>query len=186
MRKNLLALAFLALVASPCLAGHPHFDGHLFGDDDISYEIEDGAVVIEHEGRGGDETVRLTRDGELFIDDERIELDRSQRRLVSEFYEDSETLEAAATAVGMEGARIGVEGVRVAIRALAKVVKLLDDDYDSEDLEREIEAETEGLELKADALEEKAEVIEEMADELEDLADQLRESVPELDDLGWF
>ena len=98
---------------------HSHF---LDWDDHTNFEIDDGSVVITHKERGEPRsTVEITEDHELYVDDERIDLDPKQQALVDRFYDDSMELADQAMRIGAEGAKIGLEGARLGADAVAGV-----------------------------------------------------------------
>lgn len=163
-----------------------HFN-HWCWDDDISFDLDDGSIIIKHDGRRRDRsTVEFTKDYELYIDGERIDLNEEQQLLVREFHEQGMDIVDQAKEIGWEGAKVGIEGAKLGLRAIGCLFKLLSPNYDADDMEEEIERAAEKIEAKAEILEEKAEVIEEMAEELEDIVDDLRDEIPELGRLRWF
>lgn len=198
MMKTALILLIAGLItigsAGNTQAGHKYrgnIDIHQQGlghwDDDISFDLDDGSIIIIEERRHRDRsTVEFTDDYELYINDERIDLDRRQKALVKEFHQQGMEIVDYAKDIGWEGAKIGVEGAKLGMRAIACLFKLLSSDYDSDDMEYEMERAAEKIEAKAEILEEKAEFIEELVEELEDIADDLRDNIPELDRLRWF
>lgn len=157
---------------------------HLFDEDDVDVKIEDGSLLIINEDE--DQTVEITEEYELYIDDRHIETNEEQQELIAVYYNRMINITEFAKMLGIEGAKIGVSGVKLGFTAIAKVVKLLSEDYDEDDLEEDMEREAEKIEKKAELLERKADRIEEMADELEDLHYELRRSIPELRALDWF
>ncbi|HUV35765.1 MAG TPA: hypothetical protein VMX58_02370 [Patescibacteria group bacterium] len=192
MKTLSLVFSFL-LVAFLCTDGlcHEHsrvscgkHGWDLFDTDEVSVEIEDGSLLIINEDE--DQTVEITGEYELSIDDRHIETDEKQQVLIAEYYNRMVNITEYARLLGIEGAKVGASGVKLGITAIAKVVKLLSEDYDENDLEKDMEREAEKLEKKAELLERKAERIEEMAEELEDLHYELRRSIPALKDLEWF
>jgi len=194
-RAFVLLTVFLAVgLVSSAFAGH-HNDlnisvrgNHIFEyDDNTWFDLEDGSVIITHKERGEPRsTVEITDAYELYIDDERINLDPDQQALVKEFHVQSVEIVDFAKVIGLEGAKIGVEGAKLGAKAVGSLFKLLLPGYDTDDYENEIEHEAEKIEAKAEILEDKAEVIEEMVDELDDLARDMRSEIPELRKLRWF
>lgn len=190
---KVLAISVLALLlfVAPPAASHckdrihgitVQHDGHLDG---VSIDLDDGSIILTHEGRRR-ETVEITEDYELYINDERIDLDEDQQMLVAEYYELGMDIVAYAKRIGWEGAKIGVSGAKLGLKAVGNVFKLIFTSYDTEDFEREMEREAARLEARAEILEEKAEVIEDMAEELEDIAYEMNREIPELRELDWF
>lgn len=156
-------------------------------DDDISFDLDDGTLIITHERNRRDRSVvEFTEDYELYIDGDKIRLNDDQRELVGEFYKQSMDIVDYAKEIGLEGAKIGVEGAKLGMRAIGCLFKLLSSDYDSDDMEDEMERAAENIEEQAEILEEKAEYIEDMVYDLDDIAYDLRNEIPELDRLDWF
>jgi len=197
MRILLIAMvAGLILLgsATTCLAGRHysrtitvHNEHFRDWDDDISFDLDDGTLIITHERRDRDRsTVEFTEDYRLFIDGDQIDLNDEQQALVKEFYDQSMDIVDYAKEIGWEGARVGLEGAKLGLKAVGCLFKLLSPNYDSDDMEDEIERAAEKIEIKAERLEEKAEFIEELVEDLEYIADDLRDKIPELDRLRWF
>jgi hypothetical protein len=197
MRKVVtLALSALlcVIVVGDVHAGHRHEmnvsmrGNHVFEfDDNTWFDLDDGSVVITHKERGEPRsTVEITGSYELYIDDERINLNSEQQDLVREFYGQSVEIVDFAKVLGLEGAKIGVDGAKLGAKAVGSLFKLLLPDYDTDDYEYEIEHEAKQIEHKAKILEEKANEIEDMSDELDDLARDMRSEIPELRQLRWF
>lgn len=156
-------------------------------DDDISFDLDDGSIIIEYDGGRRDRsTVEFTDEYELYIDGERIDLNEEQQLRVREFHEQGMDIVDYAKEIGWEGAKVGLEGAKLGLRAIGCLFKLLSPNYDADDMEDEIERAAEKIEARAEILEEKAEIIEEMVEELEDISDDLRDEVPELRRLRWF
>ena len=155
------------------------FDSHNFTLDNVDIDIHDGTLVMVYE-EYDDAKIEITRDFELYIDNEKIKLDNHQQKLVENYYLTMMKIIDDAKYIGLRGAEVGVEGAKIGLKAVAGVFKLLSDDYDSEDLEREMEAETEELEIEAEKLEELGEELEEEAEKLERLHDQMIQDIPEL------
>ncbi|MEE8577157.1 MAG: hypothetical protein V3T31_07860 [candidate division Zixibacteria bacterium] len=159
-----------------------HHEGHL---NNVSIDIDDGVIILTHDGRRR-ETVEITEDYELYVNDEKIDLDEDQQVLVTEYYELGMDIVACAKRIGWEGAKIGVSGAKLGLNAVGNVFKLIFTNYDTDDFEREMEREAARLEARAEVLEEKAEVIEDMAIELEDIAYDMNREIPQLRALDWF
>lgn len=164
--------------------GHTHL---LEWDDNTSFDVHDGSVLITHKEPGEPKSVvEITESHELYIDDEKIDLDSGQRAAVAEFHDQCMDMVDYAKAIGLEGARIGVEGAKLGAKAVGSLFKLLLPDYDSDDYEAEMEHAAGKIEAKAKRLEARAEEIEHMADDLDRTADDLRDAIPELRRLRWF
>jgi hypothetical protein len=153
--------------------------------DGVKYEIEDGSIFISHDDLRHDR-IEITRDGELYINDGFVKLDRKQQRLVEAYYDLTTEIVSQAKSLGHEGARVGIEGAKLGLKAVGGVFKMMFTSYDGDDLEKDMEWEAERLERKAEHLEEKADDIEELADELEWTVEKMRETIPELSELDWF
>jgi hypothetical protein len=184
-------MAFLAMLVSP-VSADPHQDCEFFlGDlnkwhmDGVKYEIEDGSLFISHRGLRHDR-VEITEDGRLYINDESVELDRKQQRLVATYYDLTMDIVSQAKNLGHEGARVGMEGAKLGLKAVGGVFKMMLTSYDGDDLDRDMEWEAEKLEKKAKRLEEKAEDIEELAEDLERIVEEMNETIPEIGELDWF
>jgi len=200
MKKLVMALLVAGLVAglaSSTFSGYRHdhsrhvitvHNNHMLDwDDDTWFDLDGRTIVISHKERGEPRSVvEITDDYELYIDGERVELNREQQALVREFHEHCMDIVDYAKRIGWEGAKIGVEGAKLGVKAVGCLFKLLLPGYDTDDFEDEIERHAERLEAKAEVLEEKAELIEEMVDDLEDIARDMRRDIPELRALRWF
>ena len=164
-----------------------HEDHGDFWDEDTSFDIDDGTIIITHEYfRGEIDVVEITDDYQLIINDEAVELTPDQKEMVKEFHVRSMEVVDMAKQLGWKGAKIGVEGAKLGLRAVACLFKLMLPDYDTDDYEEEIEREAESIEDQAELLEEDAEEIESMIDDLRELAYDMRDKIPAVDDLGWF
>lgn len=145
----------------------------------------DGDVLVVEGGRHS-ETVEITPDLELYVDGERVETGKQERKLLRAYYDQADEIVGVAEALGREGAKLGARGAAVGVRAVARVLRLLDKDYDAEDLEADIEAETESIEIDAEKIERAGEELEEQIGDLRGIGDRLQERVPELEELDWF
>ncbi|HSG28913.1 MAG TPA: DUF2884 family protein [Candidatus Krumholzibacterium sp.] len=186
LRTALVVFVLMALAGSADAhkIGAGKFENDLFRGDDISIDFDDDVLYIECEDEDG--LVEINDDYELFVNGDRIKLDKDQQKLVKKYYDDFEDIMDLATEMGLEGARIGAKGAKLGLVAVAKVIKLLSEDYDSDDLEDEMEKEADKLEKEAEKLEELGEKLEDIADDFERTHKKLRRNVKELDDLGWF
>ena len=153
--------------------------------DDINIDIDDGSVILEEEG-GDYNTVEITEEYELFVNDRQVKLDQDQQELVKEFHVLVTDIVSEGKSLGWEGAKIGVSGAKLGMKAIGRIFKMLFTDYDEDDFERDMERDAEVLEARAEKLEDRAEVIEDMADDLDYVAKELFEAVPELRELEWF
>ena len=184
-------LALLALLMSPVSAdGHQEcpfsvMDLNKWHMDGVEYEIEDGSIFISHHDQRYDR-VEITENGQLYINDEFIKLNREQQRLVATYYDLTMDIVSLAKDLGHEGAMVGIEGAKLGLKAVGGVFKMMFTSYDGDDLDQDMEWEAERLERKAERLEEKAKEIEELAEELEWTVEGMDETIPELRELGWF
>jgi hypothetical protein len=153
--------------------------------DGVQYEIDNGSIFISHRGLRHDR-VEIKEEGQLYINDELVKLDREQQGLVATYYDLTTDIVSRPKNVGQEGATVGMEGAKLALKAVGGVLKMAFTSYDGDDLEQDVEWEDEKLERRAVRLEEKAEDIEELAEDLERVAEEMNETIPELRELGWF
>jgi hypothetical protein len=164
-----------------------HDDNGDFWDEDTSFDLDDGTIIISHEYYKGDfDVVEITDDYKLIINDEEVELTPDQRELVKEFHVKSMEVVDMAKQLGWKGAKIGVEGAKLGVKAVACLFKLMLSEYDTDDYEAEMEREADAIEEQAELLEEEAEEIEWMVDDLRELAYDMRDKIPAVDNLGWF
>jgi len=182
------ATAFLPATASAEKEIHIRHDcdgSNLFrGGEDVDLEIECGSLIFTYEKN--DETVKMTEDGDLFVNGDPVSLSRGERARVEEYYTAFSGIIEDAKQIGIDGAKIGVKGASLGLSALVGAMLLLADDYDSEDLEEELDRKGEKIERMAKRLEKRADRLEARAERLEGLHKSLRRSIDELDDLGWF
>jgi len=186
-----ILVTVLAFLVSP-VSAHGHEDCPFFmmdlnkwHMDGVKYEIDDGSLFISHRGHRHDR-VEITEDGRLYINDESVDLNRKQQRLVATYYELTMDIVSQAKDLGHEGARVGIEGAKLGLKAVGGVFKMMFTSYDGDDLDQDMEWEAERLERKAKRLEEKAEDIEELAEDLERIVEEMKETIPEIGELGWF
>lgn len=161
---------------------HVENDGHLNG---VDIDLEDGSIILTHRGRHY-ETVEITQDYELYVNDSRVDLNEDQQELVVAYYDLGMEIIDYAKELGWEGAKIGASGAKLGLKAIGSIFKLIFTGYDTDDLERDLERDAEKIEARAERLEKRAEKIEDMAYELEDLAWEMNREIPELDELDWF
>ncbi|MBN2070600.1 MAG: hypothetical protein JW814_04000 [Candidatus Krumholzibacteriota bacterium] len=190
MKRLLIVSAVIGLLFLPATqnAGAATFQGDCdddpFRGEDISIDIEDGVMIIECEEN--DDTIEITDDQKLYINGKLVKTNRSQERLLGDYYDQFEDITEYATEIGIEGAKIGVKGAEIGLKAVANLVKLVLEDYDSDDLERDMDRESDKIERAAKKLEKKAEKLEEVAEDFKKTHRKLRRSIEELDDLHWF
>jgi hypothetical protein len=200
MKKNYtLAIFLMLIIPTMLLPGsstyggdhktkvyHANFaDNDQWGKADLEIDVEGGSIIITEEGKDYPR-VEITDDYKLFINDERIELDKYQEMLVRDFHVQFFEMVDYGKFLGIEGAKIGLSGAKLGIKAIGRLLKMLFTDYNEDDFERDMEDDADKLEARADELEKKAEVIEDMADELERIAEEMVDEIPALAKLGWL
>lgn len=153
---------------------------HCIEDADI--DIENETITIHDE----DYTVKINSKYELYVNDEYIETNAEQQKLVEEYHDTIFEIIDRAKEIGKQGAKLGIDGAKIGLKAIVGVFKLMRDDYDSEDLEEELEMKAEELEEKAEELEKEAEDLEYLADNLEELHADLKDEIPELEEIESF
>lgn len=154
-------------------------------DDDTYLEIEDGSIIIMHDN-WRDEEIKITADGQLFINDEKIEITSEQQELLKNYHEAVVELIEQSEEIALKGAAVGAKGAALGIKAASNALALAFSNQDDNKLEREIEEEAAKIEAEADKLEEEGKAVEEKADKLDKLTDELKDKIDALDDLGWF
>jgi chromosome segregation ATPase len=189
-----LTLLFVSLLVFPAF-GITHDRDHdcdwdddgFLKDCDVDWCEDTNTLIIEYED-DEDQVVKITKKYELFVNDEKVKLDRKQKGLVKDYYKHMKKLHVMVDEIGEEAARIGEWGGKVAAEAIRKVCeRILDDDEDKiEELERAIEAEVEEIERAAEKIEAKAEKLEVVAKNLKNLHYEMKGAVPELEELEWF
>lgn len=192
-----LLVALLLFSATTVMAGRKSYSSHRQNHEfsladlskcrinDMTIEMDDTDIYMTHDEFIEDE-VMLNEKHELFVNDEKIVLNEDQLALVSEFYDTVFDIKDEAKKIGWEGAKLGIDGAKIGLKAIGGVLKMIFTSYDEDDLERDMEAATDKIELKANRLEKKAEVIEEMAYDIEDMSFEMFETIPALEELGWF
>lgn len=184
-----VALATLVFTA-PLACAHRHgcerenHGNNLFRSEDVSVELEGGSILYSH--AHGESTVEITHACELIVDGRAVRLNRTQQRLVEDYYDTFQCIVGEGKEIGIEAAKIGADGARLGIAAAAGAFKLLSSDYDSDDLDRDIGCKKARIEQKAARLEERAARLKRDAHNLQDMHEQLRCDIKELNDLGWF
>ena len=184
--KSFYLLIFtLSLIISQQLQAKDTRDYNIKIIDNIKFETNGRSLVLINK-HDSDEYIEITRNADLCIDNENVELSSSQRRLVQRYYDTYYELTEEAEKIGRESAKIGLAGVKVGAKAAAKAVRVILSDEDVDDFEEEIEADKEVIEELAEELEEHVDKIEYMAQEFEDLHHQMQHEIPALNDLHWF
>jgi DNA repair exonuclease SbcCD ATPase subunit len=151
----------------------------------VDIDIDNDVIVFTCE-YDHDLWVEITPDYDLYVNGERIQLNRRQQQMVTEYYDNFMEIIEQAKVIGKEGAKIGMEGAKIGLAAAGAALKMLACDYDSDDLEEEISDDVEELEERAEELEEMAEELEDRADEFEDLHYSMKREIRALDKLDWF
>jgi len=154
-------------------------------ENNFSMKVKNGDLICENNDSNR-ESIKITEDFDLYVNNRKIKLNQQQRRLTEAYYDQSMRLINKAVDIGFEGGEIGVEGAKLGMKAIASVFKMLSPNYDSDDLERDIEHAAHKIEIKAELLEEKAEGIEAMADDLENQREEMKNHIEELNEIHWF
>jgi len=153
-------------------------------DDEIKVYFKHKDLYITHEDEW-DEVV-ITREGELFINDDEIKISKKAQKYMHEYYELADASHDKIRDIAKAGAKIGVHGATIGLKAVINVVRLISPTYDGDDLERDMEEEAEKIEKKGEDIEKEAEELEEIMEHIDDVHADLRGAVPELQDLHWF
>ena len=186
--KKRMSLVVLALVLFAALTMSVQAHKVCRHDDDWTFknkhiEFEDGTLTIENEDE--DWIVEITDDYDLYVNGDRVKVDRKQKKLLRRDYRDYEDIEEMAAEIGEEAAKIGVAGAKIGVAAAACVAKIFLEDFDC-DIDIDIDIDEDELEKMTDKLQKKADKIEDKADDLEKTHRKLRKSIPELGDLEDF
>ncbi len=194
MKAKIIGLVALALLIAAPVSAHSHRHNHntinfrtfhSWETNNASWRLRDGDIIISNlDGR--DQTVRVTEEGALYVNDEPVKLTAEQQTQMKEFRDLTYEVTDDARAIAKEGVRIGLKGARLGLKAVGGVVKMLLTNYTEDDLDRDLDAEAAKLDVWADALEKKADLIEEKVDRVEALGEQLKAEIPELNQLDWL
>ncbi len=90
--------------------------------------------------------VEITQSYQLYINGYKIDLSRSERKLVAKYYNQFFDIIDFAKDLGHDGAMLGVAGAKIGVQAAAEVLKAVFSEYEIDDLEEELEIESEKLE----------------------------------------
>lgn len=153
--------------------------------DHVDVDFDNDDLVLQDQ-EGDYNTVKITREYELYINEEYIRTNKKQKKILREYYRHFAKIVHEAEKIGIEGAKLGVKGAAIGIEAATGVLEVIFTDYDAEELEKRLEEKAERLETKAEKLEDKAHYLEDLADELEDIHFKLKDSIDELRHLDWF
>ncbi|RPH99409.1 MAG: hypothetical protein EHM72_11040 [Calditrichaeota bacterium] len=152
--------------------------------EDIKIFIKHNDLIICHQD--SDDEVAISDEGELYINDKRIDTNRKQEKLLLEYHDLGVATFDKAEEIAKEAMKVGLKGAELGLKAVTGVFRMLLPEYSSEDFERDMEKEGEKIETKAQVLEDKAEIMEKLVEEMQELHEQVGDSVPELDELSWF
>ena len=187
--KKLLLVTILSMMTISVLFAHEEtvfgdFNGMAFDLSEKKFKFDDNDLFIyDKHDKKGDE-VLITAKYDLYINHEKIRVDRKTSKLLKIYYNNVWEVREEAFAIGIEGAKIGLSGAKLGLTAVISLPLLLFGDED--EFEERMEEAGEELERKGEELERQGEKLEDKADDLEDLEDELRDRVEELDDLFWF
>ena len=188
MNKNLLIsflLSISIIISFSHAAETTKHDDYAFLDR-IRINIEDDVLILS-DRYDDNETVEITPSYQLYVNGEKVDLTRRQRKLIAQYYHKYFELLDYAVEIGREGAKIGKIGAEIGIKAAAGIIKAIFlTEFKLEDLEDDVEWDTDNLEELIEHLEEKAHEIEELAEEFDELHSELRYKIDALNDLGWF
>ena len=198
---RILVALLLAVLVLP-LAADENQTVHFDDNDDVRIEWNDmrkkivledrvwvyrkhGDLYIEEKDNEFNQVI-ITRDNELLINDQPVELDNEAAELTREYFDLAEFSLRQVNEIAERGAKIGLHGAAIGIKAVAGVFRLLSPFYNSDDLERDMERESEAIEKKGEEIELEAEKLEESIDHIKDIHTEIKETVPELAELEWF
>jgi len=147
------------------------------------YKAKHNSFKIFQSGNRGSNTIIITKDGKLSIDDNEVQLPEKSKILVKEYYSQLLEIRNIALKIGKEGGEIGLSGAVLGLKAIIKLPLLFlgEDKY-----EEAIEHEAEKLEAKSEKLELKADELEKYVEQLEIIENKLTMKVPELRDIEWL
>jgi hypothetical protein len=191
--RMLPILAAALLAAAVCfpanVSAHRHCHGYcccddLLRGDDVEISMDDGCITFTDEETG--ETVLITEECELKVNDCGVRLDHDQQMLVERYYDCFSGLTEDAIDLAKDAAKVGVAGAKLGVCAMLGALKLLSPDYDSDDLQADLEIRGDKIERKAQRLEERGTRLERRAESLKSLHGKLRHEIRELDELEWF
>ena len=191
LRKISFAIVLLLVFSGSAHAQEKEYTVRSFpkiclgGEDDLNMRIRRGNIYLTSKYYD-DEVVKITRDYDLYVNRQEINLNDQQRKLTRQYYRESMKIVKMAKKIGWEGAKVGIEGAKLGVKAIAGVFRLLSPHYDSDDLERDMETEAKKIEAKAEKLEKRAERIEDAADDMEDIRYDMKREIKELRRLRWF
>lgn len=153
--------------------------------ENFNIDVQGSTVVIRHFGPEG-AVIEISKDGDLFIDQEEIKTDRQSRKLLQDYNHIMRSLISSAEKIGWEAIKIGGKGAELGLEAVSGILTALCTDLDIDDLEDHLEKKARKIESEANKLEEKARKLEEQASKLEEVHEQLKDRIVELEELEWF
>jgi len=193
MNKLFVTIALLNFAAIPLFAHDveikfedPGLRLKIEYDDEYEVYKKHNDIIIESEDDEDDGEVAISEKGELWVNGDKVRVNRRQRDLLLEYHDLATSLLDKAEDIGEEGVKIGLKGAELGFKAASGVFKILLPGYTSKDFEKDMERAADKIEKKADKLEEKADALEAMSDTLQEIHDDLRQEIDELDELGWF
>jgi hypothetical protein len=179
--------AALIFSTNACAIEHRHWEcgqDRLFRGDDVNVSIDNGCITFTDEESC--ESVQITDDYNLVVNERIVHLDRHQQRLVETYHSRFSSLTDDAIELAKDAVKIGLDGAKLGAFAVLGVLRLLSSDYDSDDLEADLGHKGSKIEQKAERLERRGERLEKRAQSLERLHRELRKSIRELNELEWF
>lgn len=185
MKKALLILGVLLLFVAVQAAEPEPASWSCHWDQNLSVNLEDDLLVFSSDDNPA-ETVKMDAEGHLWINGEEIALNRSERKMVAEYYEMMSLLVLEATEVGLEGAKVGLHGAKLALSALGEILEAAVTEKEMKEAEAAIEKRSREVEKRAEKIEKRAGKLEAMAEKLEKKHEKLKNEVKELERLSWF
>lgn len=185
----LVLFAALPFLSASAEGGHRHAANscrtHFNIHDRVELSFSRGSVFIEPKEERG-ESVEITEDGRLFVNDDEVNLNPDQHELTHEYHERAESVWREVKHIAADGVEVGLEGASLGLKAVGGVFHMILPGYDSDDFDRDMEEAEAKLEAKSQRLEDKAGRLEGRIDELEEVHDSMKQAIPELDGLDWF
>jgi len=193
MTKLVLPIALLTFAAIPLFAHDvevkfedPGLRLKIEYDDEYNVYKKHDDIIVESEDDDDDGDVVISAKGELWVNGDKVRVNRRQRELLLEYHDLATSLLDKAEDIGEEGVKIGLKGAELGIRAASGVFRILLPGYTAKDFENDMEKAADKIEKKADKLEAKADALEAMSDTLLDIHHDLRQEIDELQELDWF
>lgn len=162
MKANILLASVMMLIlilSPPTVARVSESDsGTIINTDGIQIRKIGRSLIFEYENASIQE-MKLTRDGEIFIDGEAITLEPSETDLAIDLYDEIMDLRSEAWAIGLDGA---IFGVQVAAYAISSVVRSLTAallDSDEKCFEQRMDRAERKIDKRAQAFEKRVESV---------------------------